>query len=745
MFKFPINYTLLFLLFSLFAQAQPAVLDSLRNAYEEANYIKDKTDILSQISGRYLYIKPDTALILLAELKELAHEANHEKALSEYYKQRGIIFHQRADNKTALQYIDTSLYYARLIGDSSIVAANLLNQAAILEQEGQFSKAFTGLSIAKDITATNGAAPNENLHAKALNNIGIIYMRLGLQTEGLASLMESLKIKQKIGDPQGIAITYGLISNLHTEREDHVKALEFVEKALAAAKEAGSKLHIGAFSMNMSEVYYKLKETNKADSLLSIAEDIANEMGHNFMLMHIRINQGERASDRGYYEKAEHQLIDNLKFARTNNLKFGEGKTLFELAKLEEKQSHYAKAIEYANAALEVFTQYSFNEDIPKAQKKLAELYEQRGQIEEAFSWYKSYQAHKDSVYTANNSGIIETLKAKHDFELAKKNYDLQISHAQQDTKSAKAKANKWFLFAMALVSLFLLIILVMTYYSLSQQRNAKDELTRSNKELYEANEKLEIAYLDIASSNQQLNIANNKLQQFAFAASHDLKESLRNITAYSQLIAKKIQSLQDSDKIQYYLEQIIRGGKNMYRLLEDLLKFTDEPSQNQQNEEIDIRETIETIQSVWTNRENESDIIHFSYNGNFPPLFASKPLIEQVFTNLIENAIKFRRPQVPLIIDVGVIKKDNRSIFFVKDNGIGVEKKYHKQVFDPFFRLYGRHISGSGMGLAIVKRIVENYQGNIWLESTIQEGTTIYFTLPSAVHAAANEKITTH
>ena len=732
----PINYTFVLLLIAVSASyAQlPTQIDSFWEEYHKADSEDDKIETLNALSSAYIYNNADSAIILLAQLRTLAFSSKNDTATADYYQKIGLAYHKQTRNELALLHMDSAIMLSRQIGDSIRVAQNLINKGVVYQQSGDFESSIRVQDkVIKMMSAPGG---DRKILAKAFNNNGINFFDLGLQKKALDYLFESLDISMELKNSVDLVNTYCSIANIYQEREEFDKALEYYTHASRWVTQTGSEYHKALININLGANYIGSGELSKADSVLLLAEKMSTSINSPVLLMYTQLNQADIAFKRGAFERSEQILVDARYFCQKNNLPYGEGSALFTLAEIKTKQKNYSAAVAFAQEALAVFEIHQLLEDLADAQQLMASIYEKNGEYSKALAFHKRYQAFQDSVYNLENSRVVAGLHLEHEIEIEEKELQLQLAEKEKALEIANARAQKWYLLAMAVIALLLLAILSLLFYNFRKQQNAKQELGQINKELYDANENLEIAYLDLASTNQQLNIANNKLQQFAFAASHDLKESLRNMTTYSQLVAKKLKNANNFEQVQRYLNQIIDSGRGMYRLLGDLLEFAEGPINVKDKELLDLPPMIQTIKSTWRDHEAFNDI-ELVVANHLPQLMASSPQIEQLFTNLIENAIKFRNPKKTLVLEIGVNEIKNRAVFYVRDNGIGIESDFHDRIFDPFFRLHGRHISGSGMGLSIVKRIVETYQGSIWIESKANSGTTFFFTLPSAVYAA--------
>ncbi len=235
----------------------------------------------------------------------------------------------------------------------------------------------------------------------------------------------------------------------------------------------------------------------------------------------------------------------------------------------------------------------------------------------------------------------------------------------------------------------------------------------------------------EIRSQQEALIQANADLEQFAYSASHDLREPLRSIGIYSDLLEKSHGTLIDESG-RRYLGSIQSGIQRMDALLADLLTYAHASSISEA--------TVEPVQALGpleATLQSLAGAIHESNAqislGDMPAVRVHESHLSQLFQNLIGNAIKYRKQDQLLHIQVSAEKSGTHWIFRIADNGIGVPPDYRQSIFGIFKRLHGNgEYSGTGMGLAICQRIVERYGGRIWVESGSGSGSEFFFTLPS-------------
>ena len=228
----------------------------------------------------------------------------------------------------------------------------------------------------------------------------------------------------------------------------------------------------------------------------------------------------------------------------------------------------------------------------------------------------------------------------------------------------------------------------------------------------------------------QELNRSNEELAQFAYVASHDLQEPLRMVSSYTELLAERYQGKLD-DKADKYIHYTIDGAKRMQLLVKDLLAYSRVDTQGKTpvpiESELVVRNVLHGLKIAI--EESKAEIAC----DPLPAVCADSVQLAQVFQNLIGNALKFRGERPPHI-HIGAERSFGRWVFRVEDNGIGIDQQYAKLVFQMFQRLHERsRYDGSGIGLAIAKKIVERHGGRIWFVSQLGKGTKFYFTMPDA------------
>lgn len=249
----------------------------------------------------------------------------------------------------------------------------------------------------------------------------------------------------------------------------------------------------------------------------------------------------------------------------------------------------------------------------------------------------------------------------------------------------------------------------------------------RDISERREAQKALQDAHVQLESIAAELRRSNEDLSQFAHVASHDLNSPLNNIVQFAQLLDRRYgDKLGDGKEL---LEFLIESAKRMAALVADLLAYAKVTSGPRQAPlPVDTNAVVETVLDNLRSLITESGAA--ITQDALPSISVDETKVVQLFQNLIANAIRYHRDLLPRI-HIGVADKHDHWMFSCRDNGVGIEPQFREQIFEPFKRLHGAELPGSGIGLAVCKKIVEQHGGRIWVESELGQGSTFLFTFP--------------
>lgn len=244
----------------------------------------------------------------------------------------------------------------------------------------------------------------------------------------------------------------------------------------------------------------------------------------------------------------------------------------------------------------------------------------------------------------------------------------------------------------------------------------------------------LKVAEEQLSSSLIELERSNKELEQFAYVASHDLQEPIRLIAGYTDLLSKSLPAEAIDDKSRMYMDFILQSTDRMKALINGLLEYSRLGNQVLETEKVNLDDLLDALRFQF--ERNIQDLGAKLEIDSLPTSVDCNPVqMGRLFQNLISNAIKFRKEGVAPKIRVHYKDQGDKHYFAVEDNGIGIKEEQFDRLFVIFSRLNLREkYEGNGLGLTIVKRIVDRHHGEVWVSSTFGEGTTIHFTIPKEI-----------
>ena len=282
------------------------------------------------------------------------------------------------------------------------------------------------------------------------------------------------------------------------------------------------------------------------------------------------------------------------------------------------------------------------------------------------------------------------------------------------DAFAARDENLKRLLTAYALVGLISCALAYLILRFTTDRRQAENEIGNLNKNL--------------AERSFEVEAANKELEAFSYSVSHDLRAPLRAVDGFSRILLEEHAS-QLSEEAQGFLSRVRDNAVNMGQLIDDLLAFSRlsrQPLKRQNVVTADLaRQVLDELKQEQNGRRVDASV------SDLPQCNGDPKLLKQVFVNLLSNAFKYTRKREVAHIEVGCEKINGETVYFVKDNGAGFNMKYANKLFGVFQRLHrSEEYEGTGVGLAIVQRVVHRHGGRIWAEAVIDKGASFYFTL---------------
>ena len=544
------------------------------------------------------------------------------------------------------------------------------------------------------------------------------------------------------------------LSQAYIKKQDYSRSLQMSQDLLQSSRQLGD-IEKEIFALRNIAVVCGVKSNYKIGMQYFLeALDKCESIGYKELYVQIQVNIGTLYAHlfnypeairryKGMVEKYSDFLEDVTKVVVYNNLgniylsthQPGNALEYFENALRLASQGNFRSMQAHALAQLSrTNLQLGMVDDAKKNARSAQDIIEELGKVNgkqiNLLNWGEIFYREKDfdkaQIFTMEAIGMAREVKddaceircykhlakifqSKGDF---KKALDYEVKYGEIQEAFAKEQYDRQFLD-------------MEIRHAIKEKQKAIEALTKENE--YQA---LLLNKSDqIANQNLELMRANEDLKQFAYVASHDLKEPIRMIGSFTQIIHKKTKHLLDEKDHQYF--EFISGGVNrMNELLDGLLKYATVGNFEINIEEVDMNKVVMVCMANLHVRigETKADI---SYD-KLPTVHTNPPLMIQLLQNLISNALKFNKMEEIPVIRIGAIDADMETIFFVKDNGIGISNNSQNKIFEIFHRLHARETyEGTGIGLAICKKIISRLNGKIWVESEEDEGATFYFAIP--------------
>ncbi|MGB1241254.1 MAG: ATP-binding protein [Chitinophagales bacterium] len=594
-------------------------------------------------------------------------------------------------SQTTSNFSKTSKLYALL---AKIHIALNTNKAA-------FEALQKSIAVGKDFL-------NNKEQIKILKRTADLSLTMGKYEEAYSYRLQILKVYEKLKDNEGIYSTFYNIGSIFFYQENFPQALEYYQQAHQMAKMAQDSSIIYRSLAAMGSVYGELKDNDKSLAYnfqsLKMAENMNFDMGvayaaHNVGLNYVLQNQLDTALT---------YLQQSLDLMRKSKDKFGEANCLQAISGVHSKTQDYTEAIAHLEKALEIHRQLGDRSRIREIYRDLSKAYFNGGNSVKAYQVQKGYIELRDSLVKEETMQQMASLKQT--YELEKKESEKQIAIMQKEQQ-----IERMYRYA-GLLGLGVLMLVSWLFYSRYQEQ------TTMNKLLAQKNEEIQL-------QNNKLATSNRELEQFAYIASHDLKEPLRNIGGFTSLLERRYIEKGDEDAKDFM--RFISGSVNhMHKLLTDLLAYSRIGMQEGNHTELlNLNDIIKQVSSNYQTsiKKHNAQII----STNLPTIHANRIQMIQLFQNLIGNAIKFKSEEAPEI-HIHCAENTKEFTISVRDNGIGMEQEYTDKIFVIFQRLHNRtKYEGTGIGLSICKKIVEQHDGKIWVESQSGDGSTFYFSIP--------------
>lgn len=524
-----------------------------------------------------------------------------------------------------------------------------------------------------------------------------------------------------MNDSLGIADSYYVIGTIFFYQKQLKQAQTYYEKAMDICMALKVERTIYSCLAALGSLHTDLGDNEKGLQYnlrsLALAEKLNYKTGIAYALGNIATNK----ITSGQYEEAEKNVKKSLSLKSELSDKWGVIGAYRTLADVYQKMNRPKAAINVLHKAL---AQAKLLQSKPREleiYKQLAIVYKDIRKTDAAYEYLNAYLTLNDTLI--NEKMVEEMGQSKQRYEIQKREHGIELLKKENElfAKNEKIQNLQYYVF----------LILGLFFFTSSWWFFSRFRLQRQvNKLLEDKNLILNTKNEEIRFKNKLLEHSNENLKQFTYVASHDLKEPLRMINAYTNLLQKRYHHIFD-DNGREFMHFVIDGVSRMQTLLEDLLTYSRVGNAQEPTHLIAVADVMIMVEANLRHRFSEMNGQLIVKTDHMPLVKAHRTHMLQLMQNLVSNAAKFRGEEDPVVI-VDCEKKEDRYVFSVKDNGIGISKENQEKIFEMFRRLHTKEeYEGTGIGLATCKRIVNLMDGEIWVTSEPGKGSTFYFSLP--------------
>ncbi len=581
--------------------------------------------------------------------------------------------------------------------------------------------------LIQDISGDGGKSLGDACYrlAKAYQSIGNFELAFEYH-------FKALQIREELEDRNAIAFSLYQIGGVHFYQLNYHKAIEYYEKCLEVAEELDHKvLKLTSFGA-LGGAYSRMNQRELSLEYNLKAYNLSMALDNQPQLSYITFNLGDNYQTLGEYDKALEFFIQSYERNIKDKDQWGHISSTKKIGEIYMVLGNREKGLKYLRESLVLAQDLGARPILLDVYKSLATHLDNIGEYKEANMYYRNFSELKDSL--RNEATLQKMSDTKMQYEITKKEKDI----LKRDAELQNTYRN------FLIVGLFALMVILWQLHSKYKSQTEHNKIqTEKNYQIQQQNVELEKAHLKQVETNQllkeqneqsliqnkKLERKNDELQRFAYIASHDLKEPLRNIGSFATLLKRRFKGKlgEDADE---YINFITTNVSRMYDLLHEVLMYSKLENEEIYEESVSLNGVVDTVIATLKGKimEHNVDIIV----SELPDVKGHRSHLSQLFQNLISNSIKYTNQSNPKV-EIGIKEgfQGNDLVYFVKDNGIGIDMEFKERVFEIFKRLHGKdEYEGTGVGLSICKKIVNQNHGEIWVESEVGKGATFYFTL---------------
>lgn len=576
----------------------------------------------------------------------------------------------------------------------------LLNSIGILHDiRGEKEEAVQAFKEAEDIFLEL-----EELEwlGQVYNNWGVVHVTENSLETATRLYIKALEVNETSGNDRGLMATHSNLGRLYYKQRLYQQAKEHAEKGVRFAKKLQSATWLPLSLNLMGDIHHKSAQNSQALAAYEEALSIATGNGDDYNLIftlnrlaRLYLDNDQPKEALAYVQRSLNRAIAAGKRKDLEEIYLILGKCRAQIGQYEEAKPY----IDTAYSLAEVDRDHKY---LLQAYQQYGDLYYDLGNYKLSISFQKRFQALQDSINNLENAELLSRLER-----------EFKRKEQEQEIFELKERSSQQYLFLVLLSGLIGMIVIITggLFFYYRRERKFNEELESKVQQRTEA-----------------LKQSNIELERFAYIASHDLKTPLRTISSFLSLIKRRIKQY-DNPELEDLLSFASNGAKQMNNLIEDVLEVSKVSTAEMKKEVVDLNQTIRSVLYNIDDFLKENN--GYIETHPLPAVKGNGGYLHQLFQNLIVNGVKYNQADRPKVVIYCQEQGDNYR-FCIEDNGIGIDLSYQDAVFEMFKRLHtAAEYEGTGIGLALCKKIVEQHGGQIWLERSSSAGTLFCFTLP--------------
>ena len=694
--------------FNLYIQRSMSLADSIdyQRGLMDGLYVMVRSSLLA---GNY-----DLSDSLLLQLSSMTSSSSYSKGVANVLYAKAWLSYYRGDYEQSIEFHKESLVIREELGNEIDIADCLRGLGIAYKLLGEFDEAlsylYRSMSVDKSIRNQTGVAVS-------LNHIGIINSLRGDYSSAMDSYFEALEIEKRVDDKSGLAYTYQNIGVIYDQQKDYDKALEYYGNSLKLRKEIGEKRGVGQIINYIGVVHHELGDFDQALVNYQEALRIKEELGDKRGVADGNLSIGELYADQGRHSEAIQFKETALSIFDDINSDWGKVDAVVSLGQSYALLGDLAKAEKYLQKGISLGKEAKLVGDVRDASLLLSQIKSDLGEYKSAYEALLLSQDMSDSISVEGLSNRVALLEAKFAFEQERDS--IQFSNEREKLLLDQRIAEQRSIQIFGTVAVVVLIVVIGILYRYYQLKND------SNRRLSLLNERIQ-------NRNESLSKLNDEKNSLIGIVAHDLQNPLAGIIgALGLLDREKL----DPDQ-QKLTELISISSERMSKMIKDILtvEAIEKQIDSLNLKPYNLSEAVKDVYERFSKQSESKNIeLRAEFDQNLLALIDDRYAL-QIIENLVSNAIKFSPPSSEVLIKL--TSSSNHVRLAVIDQGPGLSDADKERLFKQFQRLSAKptaNESSTGLGLSIVKRLVEKMNGEIWCESQLGKGATFFISLEKA------------